>query len=118
MPTSTEKQQIIQKLSQVKQGLIKAETRLRLQNEKAEANRVATKSRALQKEIDNLMKHVIDEWLGAAREVLGDIKKANDSLQAAISDIQRKVEVAKNVVKIIGLVDDVIGFAKTALTGT
>ena len=117
MPTSTEKQQIIQKLSQVKQGLIKLETRLRLRNNKDEANRVATKSKALQKEIDKLLKHVIDEWLGAAREVLGDIKKANDSLQTAIGDIQRKVEVARNVVKVIGLVDDVIGFAKTALIG-
>jgi conjugal transfer/entry exclusion protein len=118
MPTSTEKQQIIQKLSQVKQGLIKAETRLRLQNNKDEANKVAAKSKALQKEIDNLLKRVIDEWLGEARKVLGDITKANDSLKTAIDNIQKKVEIAKNVVKVIGLVDDVIGFAKTALTGT
>jgi conjugal transfer/entry exclusion protein len=118
MPSPTEKEQIIRKLSQVMQSLIKLETRLRLQKKETEADNVAKKCKALQKEIDNLLKHVIDEWLGAASKVLGDIKTASDTLQTSIANIQKKLEVAKNVVKVIGLVDDVIGFAKTALTGS
>jgi hypothetical protein len=117
MPSTAEKKQIIQKLLQMKQGLIKLETRLRLQQNKAEADDVAKKSKALQREIDNLLKHLIDDWLGAARKVMGDISRANDALQTAIANIQKKLDVAKNVVKVIGLVDDVIGFAKTVLTG-
>ena len=112
MPTKKEKLQIIQKLTRFMQALVALQMKLRMQNKGNEADEVAKKAKALQKEIDKLVGSAIDEWLGEASKQVSAINQATSRLQAAVEDIQKKVEVARNVVKAVGLVDDMVDLAK------
>ena len=79
---------------------------------KNDADATAKKSKALQKQIDRLVKNSMDEWLGNSKGLIADIKSGNENLQKAINNIKKKVKSTENFVKAVGLIDDAIGIAK------
>jgi len=107
------KEELIQGLLVTKQRANILEVRLLLRGETGEeAKKVAEKSKALTRQIDKLLGQVMDEWQGQAAKIIKDIKTANAALQRSITNIRKKVQTAQNIVKAIGLIDEVITIAK------
>ncbi len=106
------KEEVVQRLLVAKQRANTLEIRLLLKGKEDEANKVRKKSKALTRQTDKLLGQLMDEWLGEATQVIQGIKTANAALQTAITKIKNNVEIAQNVVKAIGLIDDVIVIAK------
>jgi hypothetical protein len=88
------------------------EITLIFQGKTDEAEQVGDKNKLLRDEIDALLGSLMDEWLGQAELVGHDLRLANTNLQRRIKDIKDKINVAENVVKALGYIDDVIRIAK------
>ena len=113
----TQKEKVIESLmGEHRQGQI-AEINLRLQGETDEAEKVWQKNARLSAEIDILIGQMMDEWLGNAGRAIKGLAKINTNIEAAVADIKKKINVAQNVVKIIGLLDDAVAIAKKVVKG-
>ena len=82
---------------------------------KDDAEKVKTKTNKLSKKVDSLLSALMQDWIGLAKLTIESIKKTNENLQKTIRDINKDVEVAKNIVKAIGYLDDVIMIAANLL---
>ena len=94
-----------------RQGQI-TEINLRLQGKADEAEKVWQSNNRLSAEIDILIGQMMDEWLGNAERAIKGLAKINDKLETAVAEIKKQINVAQNVVKIIGLLDDAVAIAK------
>ena len=83
------------------------------ETEQAEAAR--KKNRTLEKQIDQLLIHLLDRWATDVKGAVEDGRARNRKLQAAIRDIQNDVDRANKVIKALGHVDDAIATAKDIL---
>ena len=92
--------------------LTNVEARLRLAGDTALANGIGEKHDELREVIDTLRAEVADEWTADAAEIGEEISKANAKVQASIRDIQKRINVAENVVKIIGQIDNAVAAIK------
>ncbi|MBM4276629.1 MAG: hypothetical protein FJ130_01950 [Deltaproteobacteria bacterium] len=68
-------------------------------------------------EIDILIGEMMDEWLGDAEGAMKGLAKINTKLEAAVAEIKKQINVARNVIKIIGLLDDAVAIAKKVAAG-
>lgn len=84
---------------------------LRFQGRTQEARRVEARAKKLSKHIDKLMAAAMDDWLGSATQLKLRLARSNNRIQYSLREIQKKKDVAANVVKIIGHLDDVIQLA-------
>jgi hypothetical protein len=108
----TDKEKVLESLMSLhRQGQI-AEINLRLQGKADEAERVWQDNRRLAAEIDILIGQMMDEWLGNAERTIKGLAKISTKLEAAVAEIKSQINVAENVVKIIGLLDDAVAIAK------
>jgi hypothetical protein len=113
----TEKEKFLESLmAEHRQGQI-AEINLRLQGKPDEAEKVWQENARLSAEIDILIGQMMDEWLGNAERAIKSLEKINTKLEAAVDEIKKQINVAKNVVKIIGLLDDAVAIAKKVVKG-
>jgi hypothetical protein len=113
----TQKEQVIESLmAEHRQGQI-TEINLRLQGKPDEAERVWQSNSRLSAEIDILIGQLMDEWLGNAERAIKGLAKISAKLEAAVAEIKKQINVAKNVVKIIGLLDDAVAIAKKVAAG-
>ena len=94
-----------------RQGQI-TEINLRLQGKADEAEKVWQSNNRLSAEIDILIGQMMDEWLGNAERAIKGLAKINDKLETAVAEIKKQINVAQNVVKIIGLLDDAVAIDK------
>ncbi|WON74454.1 hypothetical protein [Nitrosospira sp. Is2] len=92
-----------------------AEISLRCQNRPLEADKVWERNVRLSIEIDILVGHMIDEWLGAADLTTTALVDANAKLVDVVKDIKKKIEIASNVVKVMECLDEAIAIAKKVL---
>ena len=99
-----------------RQGQI-TEINLRFQGKTDEAEKVWQENRRLSAEIDILIGQMMDEWLGNAERAIKGLAKINTKLEAAVAEIKKQMNVAQNVVKIIGLLDDAVAIAKKVVAG-
>lgn len=99
-----------------RQGQI-TEINLRLQGKADEAEKVWQSNSRLSAEIDILIGQMMDEWLGNAERAIKKVTAANAKLEAAVAEIKKQMNVAQNVVKIIGLLDDAVAIAKKVAAG-
>ena len=112
MPVSmTEKQEIIQQLLASKTKSYQAEVKLLLKRMPEEANEVKTHGKELSRKIDRLIAQTMSEWMADSAIVINNVKSANIKIQRSINDIRNDVNIAKNVVKIVGLIDDIVKIA-------
>jgi hypothetical protein len=113
----TQKEKAIESLMvSHRQGQI-AETNLRLQGKPDEADKVSPNNARLAAEIDILIARMMDEWLGNAELTIKGLLKINANLEAAVAEIKKQIDVARNVVKIMGLIDDAVAIAKNIAAG-
>jgi hypothetical protein len=111
----TEKEEILESLiNSRRQGQL-AELALRFQKKTDEAEKIWEENARLSTEIDILLGQMMEEWLGSADQAIKKLTAASTNLEAAVADIKKQINVAQNVVKVIGLLDDVVGIAKKAL---
>ena len=103
-----EKQVLIQSLLAAKTKSYSAEFELLLMGKTDEANLVMATGKVLSKKIDSLIAQTMTDWLGNANELNNKVKLSNTKIQRAISEIKRDVNTAKNAVKLVGLIDDVV----------
>lgn len=112
-----QKEKFVQSLVGVnRQGQI-AEINLRFQGKTDEAEKVWQKSARLSTEIDILIGQMMDEWLGNAESAIKGLAKINAKLEGAVAEIKKQINVAQNVVKVIGLLDDALAIAKKVVAG-
>lgn len=83
------------------------------ETEQAEAAR--KKNRALEKQIDGLLAHLLDRWGLDVKAAVEDGRARNRKLQAAIRDIQNDIDLANKVIKALGHLDDAVATAKDIL---
>lgn len=83
------------------------------ETEQAEAAR--KKNRALEKQIDGLLAHLLDRWGLDVKAAVEDGRARNRKLQAAIRDIQNDVDLANKVINALGHLDDAVATAKDIL---
>jgi len=108
----TDKEKVLESLMTAhRQGQI-TEINLRLQGKPDEAEKVWQENARLSAEIDILIGQMMDEWLGNAERTIKGLEKINTKLEAAVAEIKKQINVAQNVVKIIGLLDDAVAIAK------
>lgn len=105
------KLEIIQSLLVTKQKAHSLEISLRFKAMNDEADEVSQKAGELSQQIDTLLGQVIDDWFGQTGAILESIGKANSSLQRSIRQIQKGLSIARNLVKAVGYIDDVVSIA-------
>jgi hypothetical protein len=113
----TQKEKVIESLMAARrQGQI-TEINLRFQGKTDEAEKVWQDNARLSAEIDILIGQMMDEWLGNAERAIKGLAKVNSKLEAAVAEIKKQINVAQNVVKIIGLLDEAVAIAKKVVAG-
>jgi hypothetical protein len=113
----TEKEKVLESLTAAhRQGQL-AEVSLRLQGKPDEADKIKPGNKRLSGEIDVLIGQMMDEWLGDAERTMKDLTAANAKLEAAVAEIKKQIDIAQNVVKVLGLLDEAVAIAKKAVAG-
>ena len=114
---SSEKQKLLESLMDARRNGHVAEVSLRLQQKETEANEIRDANETLSAEIDNLQAQLMQEWLANAKTVMADLGKKTDALDETVTKIKKKVKLAENVTKAVGLLDDAVVIAKKVLAG-
>lgn len=109
--TEEDKKQVIRGLLVAKQEAHSVEISLRFKGQNGQADQIAAKAKKLSDAIDTLLGQVMRDWVVETEAVVGDIDQANVSLQSSIQEIQNGINVAQNIVKALGYVDDVVAIA-------
>ena len=114
---STDKEKVLESMIAAhRQGQL-AEVSLRLQGKPDEADKIKPGNKRLSGEIDILVGQMMDEWLGDADRTVKDLTAVNAKLEAAVAKIKKQINIAKNVVKVLGLLDDAVAIAKKVAAG-
>ncbi len=104
----TKKQEIIQQLLASKTKAYQAEVKLLLKQKPNEANEVKNHGKELSRRIDNLIAETMSDWIGNADKLISDVKLINKKVQRSINDINNNVNVAGNIVKLVGFIDEIV----------
>ena len=104
----TKKQEIIQQLLTSKTKAYQAEVKLLLKQRTNEASDVKNHGKELSRKIDNLIAETMSDWIGDADKFIGDVKFINTKIQRSINDINKNVNIAGSVVKLVGFIDEVV----------
>lgn len=109
MPISmTKKQEIIQQLLASKTKAYLVEVKLLLKQKPNEASEVKNHGKELSRKIDNLIAETMSDWTGSADKLISDVKLINQKVQRSINDINKNVNVAGNIVKLVGFIDEIV----------
>ena len=109
---STDKEKVLESMMAAhRQGQL-AEVSLRLQGKPDQAEKLRPGNTRLSTEVDILIGQMMDEWLGNSERAIKGLAKITTKLEAAVAEIKKQINVAQNVVKIIGLLDDAVAIAK------
>jgi hypothetical protein len=90
------------------------ELELIVQGRDAEAAEVRRSTNRLSRRIDDLLAAMMRDWLGQASALQDDMRRRNNRLQACLRDIRKKLDIAKNVVKATGILDEAAKLAAQA----
>ena len=81
-----------------------------------DAEKVKAKNTKLSEKVDNLLANIMQDWIDdTASGVVEELKKINRKIQDTIRDVKKDIELAKNVVKALGYLDEAIKFATNLL---
>ena len=65
----------------------------------------------LKTEIDMLLRDLYTNWIGDAVQLKKSVDNSNKGLNQCITDIEKDISIAQNIMKALGYVDDVIKLA-------
>ena len=91
------------------------ELQLLMQGEAEAAARVRAATRRLSRKIDALIAAAMHTWRGRADALEDEMRRRNARLQARIRDIRNEIQVAENVVRATGLLDEAAWLASRLL---
>jgi hypothetical protein len=111
-----DKTQLIMALGRTKSKAHRLVLALRFQGLEEDARRIERRAKTLSKKIDDLLAAAMDEWTGNANAITARLSKSNTRLQAAIREIEKKNDVAGNVIKAVSLIDLVIETAASLVS--
>jgi len=114
----TEKLETIQSLQTCLQRSRDSCFILMFKGETEEVKKFQDKNEALNDEINRLITEAMLDWTKEANAVTEQVKKANATLQRAITGIKKQQKEAENIAKAFGIVDDVLSIARTLLSAT
>ena len=103
-----EKEAIIDNLFMTKRKGHKLEIALQFKGKGDEAAQIKKRTTKLAKKIDSLLASLMEEWMGSSAVTGSTLKTINRNLQKIIKDIKNDINVAKNVIKAFGYLDDAI----------
>ena len=112
----TAKGRALRSLARTKEKAQRLEFTLRLQGQEDQAGEVDSQTHELAKQIDQLIKEAMTEWLGNAAKIEAELRANNDKLQRSIRNIQRNVQTANNIAKAISYIDDAVSIAGRLLS--
>ncbi len=112
---STPKTEAIQSMQVTLQRCQNLELMLRFRGDNDNASVLGAKNKVLRKQIDKLIIEAMKDWLKDAQEITTNIKNANKNLQISITNVKNKKQEGENIVKALGLIDDVISIATSLL---
>lgn len=78
---------------------------------KEQAAQCDRRKKRLMVEIDGLLQDLYQDWIGRAEQLKPKLDKANTEIDKLIEKIEKDIECAQNIVKIIGYIDDVVKLA-------
>lgn len=110
-----DKESIVDNLLITKRKGHNLEIDLMFKGMEAEAKKIKTETDKLSKQVDNLLAQLMTDWIGSAKTTIESTRKTNQNLQKAIRDIKKDVEVAKNIAKAVGYLDEAIKIAVNLL---
>ena len=114
---STDKEKLLESMMAAHRKGQLAEVSLRLQGKPDQAEKLRPGNTRLSTEVDILIGQMMDDWLGSAGPTLKDLTAVNGKLAAAVAEIKKHINVAQNVVKALGLLDEAVAIAKKAVNG-
>jgi hypothetical protein len=104
----TKKQEIIQQLLASKTKAYQAEVKLLLKRKPEEADKIKDHGKELSRKIDDLISQTMSDWIGNGDTIINDVKSINSKIQRSIRGVQNDVNVANNIVKMVGFIDEVV----------
>lgn len=113
--TKEDKESIVDNLLITKRKGHNLEIDLMFKGMETEAENIRTETNELSKKVDSLLADLMKDWIGSAKATIESTRKTNQNLQKAIRDIKKDVEVAKNIVKAVGYLDEAIVIAVNLL---
>jgi hypothetical protein len=114
--SNSAKGRALRSLARTKEKAQRLEFTLRIQGMHSEALKVNARTRKLSRQIDQLIREAMRDWLGNARRVEAELKANNARLQRSIRNIRNSVQTASNVVKAIGFIDDAVAIVGKLLS--
>jgi hypothetical protein len=111
----SDKEKVLESLMAARRQGQLAELHLRFQNKPDEADKIWEGNARLSTEIDILIGRMMEEWTGRADTSIKRLTAANTKLEAAVADIKKQLEIAQNVVKVVGFLDEAVTIAKKVL---
>lgn len=111
----TDKEKVLESLMAARRQGQLAELSLRFRNKPDEAEKIRGGNARLSTEIDILIGRMMEEWIGRADTAIKGLTAANTKLEAAVADIKKQIQIAQNVVKVVGFLDDAVAIAKKVL---
>jgi hypothetical protein len=103
---------ILRILLSVKDRAIDVEFILRVQGKDEEVKKLGMAIDNLDLVIKNLRGKILDDLLAVIPDLRNEMTKMNAEVQEAIDDIKDEIETAEKVVKLIGKIDEIVGFLK------
>jgi DNA integrity scanning protein DisA with diadenylate cyclase activity len=111
-----EKEAIIDKFLTTKRKGHMLEIALSFKGMDGDAERVKAKNAELSEKVDNLLANIMQDWIDETDSgVVDGLTKVNSKIQDTIRDVKKDIELAKNVVKALGYLDEAIKFASNLL---
>lgn len=111
-----EKEAVIDKFLATKRKGHMLEIDLSFKGMDDDAEKVKAKNTELSGKVDNLLSNIMRDWIDdTASGVVVELQKINTKIQNTIRDIKKDTEIAKNVVKVLGYLDEAIKFAISLL---
>jgi hypothetical protein len=97
---------LIEVLNKCNGRLVKTSMRLDEAGLQNESKALEARTKNFNQVIENLQKKALDEWNSS--ELLDKVMSLNADIEKRLVEMEKKQKVAENVVKVIGLVDQVI----------
>lgn len=78
----------------------------------AEAETINRKNAELSEKIDRLLADIMQDWKdNTGNGIVEELRKSNEKIQNVIREIKKDIETAKNIVKVLGHIDEAIKMA-------
>jgi septal ring factor EnvC (AmiA/AmiB activator) len=111
MTITENKEEAVKQLSNTRHKAAMLMTRLMLAKEQQSADKVKDRIAKLDTRIKGLLQDMMQSWKSRADEKNQEISALNKKIQKSIAAVQDKKKRAAEVVKALGLLDDVIDIA-------